>query len=127
VADWAEPPVLLALWQRLHGEARIPQPTYVDVYAVLYEMGIPANVEVYDAGASRFWQFATIDDAIDAAREHLILPASPEMDSVLREGLTECLVRDGDGWVLPSRRVAATVWWQRTGSRIAPASISDED
>ena len=127
MADWAEPPVLLALWERLHGEARIPQPTYFDVYAVLHEMGIPANVEVYDAGASSFWQFPTIDDAVDAAREHLILSTSPEMDSVLREGLTECLVRNGDGWVLQSHRVAATVWWERTGPRIGSSSISHED
>lgn len=126
MAAWGEPPILLDLWQRFHNEPRVPQPSYVDAYAVLHELGVPANVEVYETGPSTFWHFADLEEAVAAAREHLILPASADVDEALRTALGGSLEREGDARVLSSPRVAATVWWEREGPRL-PGALGTRD
>jgi SAM-dependent methyltransferase len=117
MGDWNEPPILMELWQRFHGESRVLQPTYFDAFASLREMGIYANVEVQPVGTT-LWRFETLDEAVEAAREHLLLPGTPEVDAALREGLEANLVRTEQGLSLPSRRVAGIVWWQTDDPRL---------
>ncbi len=124
MVDWAEPPVLLNLWQRFHGASRVLQPDYFDLYAVLHEMGVRANVEIYPAGTSRFWHFDTMDAAVDAVREHVLLPSGDEIDVVLRAELAANLVEDGGALTLTSERSAAAIWWAgsaRSGDSCASA------
>jgi FkbM family methyltransferase len=118
MVDWAEPQVLLDLWQQFHGAPRVLQPNYYDVYTVLHELGIPANVEVYPTAGSRFWQFKNMDAAVNGVREHLILPPGDEFDAVLREALAEALVEADGALILPSERAAAAIWWERDGPRL---------
>jgi SAM-dependent methyltransferase len=121
VVDWGEHPLIDHLWQRFHGEPRIPTSTYFDVYAVLHELGIPANVEVYAAGRRNYRRYADFDEAAASVREDLILPAISEVDNALRAALDEHLQRVDGAWELPfhSPPAAAMVWWERSGPRLA--------
>lgn len=118
VVSWGEPPLLAAMWQRLHGEPRIPTSTYIDVYDVLWELGIPANVEIYDTGRRITPPFADLAGAVAAIREQLILPDTAEVNAVLGEALQMELQPEGEGWALPPQSpVGATIWWERNGPR----------
>ncbi|MGH2588055.1 MAG: class I SAM-dependent methyltransferase [Dehalococcoidia bacterium] len=113
-AAWREPALLLALWQRFHGEPRRGQPDAHHVFNVLYEMDIFPNVEAAPARGS-MWTFDSVEDAVPACREHLILPADPEIDATLDAELRAALSPTPDGRLtLPDRpRIIAGLWWQR--------------
>jgi hypothetical protein len=117
MGDWNEPPILMELWQRYHGELRVLQPTYFDAFSALREMGIYANVEVQPL-ATTLWRYETLDEAVDAVREHLLLPVTPDVDAALREALEAHLVRTEQGLSLPSRRVAGIIWWHTDDPRL---------
>jgi SAM-dependent methyltransferase len=121
VAAWQEPPVLLELWQRFHGEPRRGQPDARHVFDVLYDLGIPANVEVApQRSASGQWTFASLDEAVAACREHLLLPPDPDIDRELAAVLRESMTPSGDGFTLPSApRIIAGLWWTADGPRLA--------
>jgi SAM-dependent methyltransferase len=114
VAAWQEPPALLELWQRFHGEPRRGQPDARNIFNVLYEMGILANVEMAPQRAvGGMWTFSSLGEAVAVCREHLILPADPDTDRELASALQTALqpTRDG-GFMLPSQpRVVAGLWW----------------
>ncbi len=112
MADWGEPRILLDLWQRFHGESRVLQPTYFDAYAALHELGILANVEIHDVGPS-LMSYETLEEAVEAVREHLLLPPTPEAGAALRDVLPRHLVAGERGLSLPSSRTAAVVWWRK--------------
>src|SRR5262249_25404892 len=44
---------VLDLWPRIYGEARKREPGFIDLYQLLYAMGIVANVEIMPFGARR--------------------------------------------------------------------------
>lgn len=126
VASWADPAVLTDLWRRFHGDERVLQPALDHLYPALLELGVAANVEVYRAPTA-MWRFASLDQAVEGAREHLIVPESPEIDAVLRPALVAALRPDGEALALPHERVVATLWWEQAGPRLAryPANPTD--
>jgi len=111
-AAWREPALLLTLWQRFHGEPRCGQPDARHIFNVLYEMDIFPNVETAPARGS-MWTFDSIENAVAACREHLILPADQEIDEVLDTELRAALVPAPDGrLMLPDPpRIIAGLWW----------------
>jgi SAM-dependent methyltransferase len=120
-AAWSEPPLLLELWRRFHGEPRVGQPDARHVFDVLYALGIPANVAVAPfRAAAPMWTFASLDEAVATAREHLILPPDPATDRALRAALADGLTAGADGgYTLPSPpRVVAGLWWHADGPRL---------
>lgn len=120
MAAWQEPPLLLELWQRFHGEPRRGQPDARHVIAALYALGIPPNVEVAPAGGdSLAWTFASLAEAVAVCREHLILPAGAEHERALTAALDAALVPVADGLQLPSPpRIVAGIWWTADGPRL---------
>ena len=124
VAAWQEPPLLLELWQRYHPDlsGRIGQPDARHIFNVLYELGIPANVEVGAAqSGAGMWTFASLEEAVSAAREHLILSPRAELERELREALSAALVpAAGGALMLPhAPRIVAGLWWHADGPRLA--------
>lgn len=118
MGTWREPEVLSELWRRFHGTERLQQPGYLDAYLVLHAMGIPANVEIVPAGGNS-WPFTDLDDAVAAVREHLIVPATPEADAIIRRALDAALLReDGRLSLPPVERFTAIIWWERQGPRL---------
>jgi SAM-dependent methyltransferase len=122
MAAWQEPPLMLDLWQRFHGEPRRGQPNARHVFNVLYEMGIPANVEFAPLRtAATQWSFESLDEAVAVCREHLILPAEPDTDRELTAALRDGLKPVAGGRLLIENapRVVAGLWWQADGPRLA--------
>lgn len=122
MAAWHEPPALLDLWQRFHGEPRRGQPDARHVFDVLFALGIPANVEVAPLRTpSGQWTFASLEEAVAVCREHLILPPDPDSDRELAAALSAVLQpAEGGGLTLPSApRVVAGLWWSADGPRLS--------
>jgi SAM-dependent methyltransferase len=98
------------LWQHFHGDTRQQQPGYIDALAVLYEMGIYANVEVVKTPGSM--RFPSLDVAVEDLSEHLILPQDESTRTELRELLASWLVeRDGMLAIPADEMVSAIIWW----------------
>lgn len=98
------------LWQHFHGDTRQQQPGYIDALAVLYEMGIYANVEVVKTPGSM--RFPSLDVAVEDLSEHLILPQDESTHTELRELLASWLVeRDGMLAIPANEMVSAIIWW----------------
>ncbi len=107
-----EPEPMGRLWQRFHGEPRALQPGYLDLYNVLYEMGIRASLLV-ERVAGPSWAFYDLEGAVDAVREHLILQDGVDGDAVLRDELAAVLIQDGELLRLPvSETYSAVIWWE---------------
>lgn len=121
MASWSEPPALLDLWQRFHGAARVRQPDARHVFDLLYDLGYLPNVEIGTATTSS-WQFrfASLREAVAAAREHVILPEDPATDAALAAALGEALVTEADGSLsLPAPpRIPAALWWTAASPRL---------
>jgi SAM-dependent methyltransferase len=105
-----DPAIVDELWQRFHGEPRVGQPGLGELYPVLVELGIAANVEVYPQTSAN-WRFASIEDAVAAVREQIIVAETPENDATIRAALERELRDQGDGLALPHTRIVASVWW----------------
>jgi 2-polyprenyl-3-methyl-5-hydroxy-6-metoxy-1,4-benzoquinol methylase len=98
------------LWQHFHGEERHQQPGYIDALAVLYEMGIYANVEIVKTPGSM--RFPSLDVAVEDLAEHLILPQDEPTRTELRALLAPWLVeRDGMLAIPVDEMVSAIIWW----------------
>jgi 2-polyprenyl-3-methyl-5-hydroxy-6-metoxy-1,4-benzoquinol methylase len=98
------------LWQHFHGEPRHQQPGYIDALAVLYEMGIYANVDIVKTPGSM--RFPSLDAAVEELAEHLILPSGEPTRNELRSQLASWLVeRDGMLAIPADEMVSAVIWW----------------
>ena len=102
----------IQLWETVHGEARRPQPTYIDVVNVLRQLGCFANVEIAWTKMPR--SFDDIDDAMDRFAESIAVGEDEERSAKLRAALLQQLTPMDDGRLaFPDRRYPlATVWWE---------------
>ncbi len=102
--------VTAPLWQHFHGEVRHQQPGYIDALAVLYEIGIYANVDIVKTPGSM--RFPSLDVAVEELSEHLILPQDEPTRNQLRSQLAPWLVeRDGMLAIPADEMVSAIIWW----------------
>lgn len=112
----------IQLWETVHGEARRPQPTYIDVVNVLRQLGCFANVEIAWTEMPR--SFDDIDDAMDRFAESIAVGEDEERSAKLRAALLQQLTQMDDGRLaFPDRRYPlATVWWEAgaLGARARP-------
>ncbi len=99
------------LWRHFHGEPRRPGPTWVDAVGVLRELGIAPRVKTVEV-ANR-GRYATLAEAVEDYRDHLLLPDTPELRDELAGLLESWLVRR-DGAYRSALRTspAAIVRWQ---------------
>lgn len=106
---WAMAP----LWERVHGEPRLPLPAALEALAACHQLGLPARLELVPAATA--FRFADADEALDEARARLRLAPQPERDARLREALADLLVDGGDGTLVSrtQQRHAAVIWWGR--------------
>ena len=112
---------LQGLWKRVHGEERIPEPSLMDLYNVLYQcLGVCANVEVipFRVGRSPLAAFDSLEDAVARVGSQLYLAEGAPQEALVREHLEAHLVPREGRLVLPGPSVgAAIVWWDnRPGS-----------
>ncbi len=101
------------LWRHFHGQPRHPGASYLDLVAVLREMGIRPRVRVVEVQSHS--RFPSLAKAVREYRDYLVLPDTPEVRRELKELLTDWLVRDAEGWRLPVRTLpAAVLAWSPT-------------
>ncbi|HET9444020.1 MAG TPA: class I SAM-dependent methyltransferase [Acidimicrobiales bacterium] len=101
-------------WRHFHGSPRRPGPTYLDLVAVLRELGADPSVEV--GRGPRTWRFRDLGAAVRTYREQLLLADTPAVRRELKGLLADWLVADGDGLVPPTGGLpTAVVSWVPTG------------
>jgi len=113
------------LWQRFHGQPRLLQPGYAEMFDLLYEIGIHASVRV-QPGPGQSWAYESVEQAVDAVREHLIVPATPDNDAEIRRELERALVHEDQVWRLPAPPTyLAVIWWDKysTVQENAPSPV----
>jgi SAM-dependent methyltransferase len=82
----------LGLWREFYGVPLQSQPVFADLYPLLMQIGIVADVQIVE---HRFtWTFASLDEAVAQVRNALCLreddaPATEKVRTLLGERLTE--------------------------------------
>ncbi len=98
------------LWETFHGDRRIPEPTFVVAYNVLWQLGIRPDAEILD------WQpmmsYASLDDAVVDCQERFSISESdtPRLRSWLEERLR---LNDGRLMLGMQPRRAGIAYWRR--------------
>lgn len=118
--------VLDPLWRHFHGAPRMPGPSYLDAVAVLREAGVEPQVKVVEIADARRW--ATIDEAVDAYRDALLLGDTPQVRAELAGLLESWLLGRRGAYRPPLRAVpAAIIRWaggQLTAGRSASGAAA---
>ena len=112
------------LWLRFHGEPVRPQPTYIDAYNLLHQLGIYANVEIVSFLRQGMLRDATLEAAAERFRESLILDDSTETTEQLQRVLREVMLETPDGWQMPPRPMKAAIIWWTPENRITSEPLS---
>jgi ubiquinone/menaquinone biosynthesis C-methylase UbiE len=98
------------LWPKLYGEEYQPGPDYINLYNVLYGMGIHANVEITNSEYKQ--RFSSLAEAIVQWKENLDV-STPDAEEVIKSHLSENLIEeDGALWSKREMR-SAMVWWRK--------------
>jgi SAM-dependent methyltransferase len=102
----------LELWEAVHSEARVSQPTYIDVVNVLHQLGCLANVAI-DRAEGRL-AFDGIEDAAEHFATAVAADGQPALMARLMQAIEARSTPDEGGRVLIASGVTvnATVWWE---------------
>jgi hypothetical protein len=102
----------LELWEAVHDEARVPQPTYIDAVNVLHQLGCYANVAI-DRAEGRL-AFERIEDAAEHFATAVAADGQPALLARLMQAIEARSRPDEGGRVLIASGITAnaTVWWE---------------
>ncbi len=100
------------MWRAIWGRGCPPEPGLLDLYNLLFALGIRANVRL--AHRANPQRYTDLDDALRQAHNQLFLPAErTEHDDQIRAYLRKTLVtRDGE-LESPFTPQYALVWWEK--------------
>jgi SAM-dependent methyltransferase len=106
-------PGIAELSAALRGEAHLRQPALLDLYPVLAQLGIAADVQTFPAAGSFY--FADREAAVAHYRDRLRVPPGSSGEATLRAIVTERLVQTPDGrWRWPGNPPhSAIVSWTK--------------
>ncbi|XES76673.1 MAG: class I SAM-dependent methyltransferase [Candidatus Bathyarchaeia archaeon] len=82
---------------------------YIYVYNILHDLGILANVEVWDYQSMQ--NFRSLDDAAEKYAEQYHI--NPSKNSALKAYLRRILIVDNGKLWLNRKRKTATIWWTK--------------
>ncbi len=85
------------IWQHFKKEKFHSSPSFIHLYNVLYELGVPANVELVKISQDQVYE--SIDQAANNWQMRLNL--EPAKENELRSYLLPRLVKDGEKYYLP--------------------------
>ncbi len=97
------------LWTQFHDEPMRPQPTYIDAYNLLHQLGVYADVEIVTFQRQSFMAAPTFEAAADRLRDTLILDTTPATTERLHDVLRRVLVQTETGWQMPPRPARAAI------------------
>jgi len=113
---WSADALTEPFWRHFHGSLRRPAPTYLDLQAILQDIGVRPKVEIVEVATRA--RFDTLAAAVKAYREVLVLPDSAEVRAELRRLLRPWLVEDAGAFRPPLRSTpAAIVSWAAGSAR----------
>jgi SAM-dependent methyltransferase len=98
------------LWEPLHGSPYYPGPKTDCLFAVLYQMGIYANVEILPL--DKEYRFTSLEEMIAFFRRRFNV-TTPEQEELLVEYLTPLVRHDGPDFVLSGDSTFAKIWWKK--------------
>ncbi len=108
--------VMAQVCRRIHGHPH-DSPSFAVAYNALWQMGIPADVQVEDRGPWGAWSHDSFDEALAEVKDRLGVPESVEHDDFIRELLERRLSRrDGRLVWPPGVRSALVSWVPRGGA-----------
>ncbi|GAB4111774.1 MAG: class I SAM-dependent methyltransferase [Roseiflexaceae bacterium] len=109
--------VLHPFWERIHGQQRLPLPGALECLNVLYQLGIPAQLN--HIPASRY-SYGDAEEALIDLRWRLRLPETPASDAAIREAIAELLIDDGQGRLMPANQPqhSAVIWREQTEQKV---------
>ncbi|MCW4011022.1 MAG: class I SAM-dependent methyltransferase [Candidatus Bathyarchaeota archaeon] len=93
----------------VYGDSIPASPDYIYIYNILHDLGILANVEIWNYNAVR--SYNDLADAVTKFTETYRIP--PEKEGELREHLRRILVKDQGKLWLNRKRKTATIWWTK--------------
>ncbi|MHC1628849.1 MAG: class I SAM-dependent methyltransferase [Candidatus Nezhaarchaeales archaeon] len=96
------------LYEKVFNEKFIPGPDYIDVYNVLYDLGIYANITI--KSIQRKETYRTIDDAVKRWASWLMIDESDKMDRI-REVLERYIEPCDEGLCFRREFKEAIIWW----------------
>ncbi|MBI2940314.1 MAG: class I SAM-dependent methyltransferase [Chloroflexi bacterium] len=103
---------LLDLFAEIWGEPRCLAPTHLDLYGVLIQLGILANVGIVPFPQPRGYD--SLEDAVAQVLADLLNPASPEAEQAVRRFLADHLVTREGRFVLDAPQAwAVQIWWDK--------------
>ncbi|HEY7063314.1 MAG TPA: class I SAM-dependent methyltransferase [Chloroflexota bacterium] len=103
---------LLARWQEIGGQAPLPEPGFLDLYNVLFAMGIRASARLLPREFAV--RYDTLEEAVAEVREFLAVGPGPHPDDAqIRALLAEILVERDGRLGLPHEPQMAIVSWEK--------------
>jgi SAM-dependent methyltransferase len=101
----------LELWPKLYGEPYVPGPNYIFIVNILYQMGITANVKVWEQCSRN--QIVSLEEAVRERVEYYDSPL-PDAEKIIREYIEKNLVKEnGEIWTVQKSK-SAMIWWKKT-------------
>jgi hypothetical protein len=99
------------LWRELAAD-RPKENSFLDLYNLLFSMGIRANARVVRTGPSG--RYADLDEACADARQLLDLhEVDPPTDARIRSYLSDTLVASNGKLQLPRGADIGIIWWEK--------------
>ncbi|MFQ3663834.1 MAG: class I SAM-dependent methyltransferase [Chloroflexaceae bacterium] len=113
---------LKPVWERVHGEPRLPLPAALETLCACHQLGLPARLDLVPiAGMMRY---TSAEEALVDLRERLRLTPDPERDARIRAAIAEVFAPTDDGMLAPivQQPYGGIIWWEpgtRTGATSA--------
>ncbi len=98
------------LWKPLHGSPFYPGPKADCLFAVLYQMGIFANVEMLPL--DKEYRFTSREEMVAFFRRRFSV-TTPEQERLLADYLAPLIRQDGRDLVISGDSTFAKVWWRK--------------
>ena len=93
-----------------NSESPIKSSDYIYVYNILHDLGILANVEIWDSEST--YSYESLDDAVSKFGESYDVSADKKAE--LKVHLSKHLIEENGKFVLKHDRKVAMVWWTKT-------------
>jgi SAM-dependent methyltransferase len=98
------------LWPLIYGEEFVLSPDYIYIVNVLYQMGIFANVEIFEYELIQ--KYTTLEEA-NRQWEKNLYTNNPQTTDIIRDYLDKKLSRDDNGLYMKDIQEMAAIWWNK--------------
>ena len=101
----------LALWPKLYGEKYVPGPNYIFLINILYQIGITANVEIWEHHSRK--RITCLDKEVAAQVAYFDSPL-PDSEAAIREYIAGKLVKEKETQWMEKSSKTAMIWWTKS-------------